>query len=98
VDITRLLVQIAVAIVCAGIATILVPRKIPGKFAGLILIGLTGVWVGEWAYFLFNQRFGLDWPILSWGVGGVRAIPAIVGSAIVLYVVTTFIRWSRWGA
>jgi uncharacterized membrane protein YeaQ/YmgE (transglycosylase-associated protein family) len=94
-DITRLLVQIVVAIVCAGIANVLVPRKIPGKFIGLVLIGLAGVWVGEWAFILFNQQFGLNWPILYWGVAGVRAIPAIVGCAIVLYVVTAFLKWSR---
>lgn len=96
-DISTLLVQLMIALVCAGLATILIPRRIPGKLAGLILIGLGGVWLGQWAFALFRERFGLNLEILQWGIQGVPIIPSIVGSAIILYVVTSFLRWGHYG-
>lgn len=94
-DITRLAVQVVVAIVCAGIANILVPRRIPGKLFGLVLIGLVGVWVGEWGFALMRARFGFNFAFLNWDVAGVLIVPAIVGCAIVLYVVTLFLKLAR---
>lgn len=96
-DISNLLVKLVIAIVCAGIANILVPRRIPGKLTGLILIGLTGVVIGEWGFALLRQQFGIDFAILYWGIQGVPIIPAIIGSAIVLYLVTAVLRWWRCG-
>lgn len=97
-DISHLLVQVIVAIVCAGVANILVPRRIPGRLIGLILIGLAGVWVGEWGFALLRQRFGINYAWLYWQIQGVLIIPAIVGCAIVLYLVTTFLRWGRYNS
>jgi uncharacterized membrane protein YeaQ/YmgE (transglycosylase-associated protein family) len=94
-DITQLAIQIVVAIVAAGIANVLVPRRIPGRLPGLIIIGLVGVWVGEWGFRLMQQRFNFYWPILSWDIQGVQIIPAILGSAIVLYLVTLLIKITR---
>ncbi|MBD1910567.1 MULTISPECIES: hypothetical protein [unclassified Leptolyngbya] len=91
-DITQLVVQVVVAIVCAGVANILVPRRIPGKLFGLVMIGLLGVWVGQWGFALMRQRLGIAFPFLTWDIEGVLIIPAIIGSAIVLYLVTLFLK------
>jgi uncharacterized membrane protein YeaQ/YmgE (transglycosylase-associated protein family) len=96
-DISQLVVQIVVAIVCAGVANILVPRKIPGRLVGLILIGLAGVWVGEWGFSILRQEFGINFSWLYWQIQGVLIVPAIIGSAIVLYLVTLFLKWGRYG-
>lgn len=95
-DISTLLVQLMIALVCAGLATVLIPRRIPGKLFGLVLIGLGGVWLGEWAFELFRERFRLDLDVLQWGVQGVPIIPSVIGSAIILYVVTTLLKWGRY--
>lgn len=95
-DINRLVIQLVVALVCAGIASILVPRRIPGKLLGLFLVGLGGVWVGEWGYTLIRQQYGIQFDFLSWNIEGVAVIPAIIGSAIVLYVLTAFLKWGRY--
>lgn len=95
-DAPRLLVQIILAMICAGIANILIPRKIPGKLVGLLLIGLAGVWFGEWGFVLLRQRFGINYAFLYWNIQGVLIIPAIIGSAVVMYLVTTLLRWGRY--
>ncbi|MBD2462967.1 hypothetical protein H6G89_18160 [Oscillatoria sp. FACHB-1407] len=96
-DVPQLLVQVVIAIICAGIASILVPRRIPGQLTGLILIGLAGVWFGEWAYGLLRRQYGLDHPVLRLSFEGVLIVPAIVGSVVVLYLVTTFLKWGKYG-
>ncbi len=95
-DISHLVIQLLVALGCAIIASILVPRQIPGQFVGLLAIGLAGVWLGEWGYQLLYLRYGLNHEILNWQIRSVPIIPAIVGSAIVLYTVTAFLRWGRY--
>jgi uncharacterized membrane protein YeaQ/YmgE (transglycosylase-associated protein family) len=94
---TNLLIKLVIAIACAGAANILVPRSIPGKLAGMILIGMAGVLFGEWGFQLLQQRFGLDFTFLYWDVQGVLIIPAIIGCAIVLYIVSTILSWWRYG-
>ncbi|GAB4377802.1 MAG: hypothetical protein Kow00121_28300 [Elainellaceae cyanobacterium] len=96
-DISNLFVKLIIALVCAGIANVLVPRRIPGKIVGLILIGLAGVVVGEWGFALLHQQFGLSFAFLYWNIQGVLIVPAILGSAIVLYLVTTVMKWWRYG-
>jgi uncharacterized membrane protein YeaQ/YmgE (transglycosylase-associated protein family) len=95
-DIPHLLVQLVVAIVCAGVATILMPRRIPGKLAGLFLIGLAGVWLGEWGFALIYREYGITHEVLRWQIQDVLIIPAIIGSVIVLYLVTAFLSWGRY--
>lgn len=94
-DLSHLAVQLILAIVCAGIANILIPRRIPGKFLGLILTGLIGVWVGEVGFQYLRTEFKINYGFLHWNIQGVPMIPAIVGSAIVIYIVTTFLKWGR---
>ncbi len=97
-DIRQLLVQVVIAIVCAGAANLLVPRKIPGKLIGLILIGLAGVWIGEWAIKTVVDAYPvLRFPFWQWSIEDVLIIPAIIGCAIVLYVVTAVLKWWRRG-
>lgn len=94
-DLSHLAVQLVLAIVCASIANILIPRQIPGKFLGLILTGLVGVWVGEVGFQYLRTEFNLNYSVLYWNIQGVPIIPAIIGSAIVIYIVTTFLSWGR---
>lgn len=95
-DLIQLFVRLALAIVCAGIATILVPRRIPGKVFGLVVLGIAGVFFGEWGFHLLRQRFGLDHAVLNWQLQGVPILPAVIGSAVLLYVVTMVMRWAKY--
>jgi uncharacterized membrane protein YeaQ/YmgE (transglycosylase-associated protein family) len=95
-DINHVLIQIVIAVICAGVANILVPRRIPGKLVGLILIGWAGVWLGDWGFALLRREYGINFPFLTWQIQGVLIIPAILGCAVVLYLVTTFIKWGRY--
>ena len=83
-DLQKLLIQLLIALACAGVANFLVPRRIPGKLAGLILIGLAGVWLGEWVVNFLRQEYGFSLDIL-----------AILGSTIILYLVTALLSWGR---
>ncbi|MBE9181811.1 hypothetical protein IQ268_24905 [Oculatella sp. LEGE 06141] len=95
-DVPHLLVQLVVALACAGAATVLIPRQIPGQLVGLFLVGFAGVWLGEWGFGLLYREYGLDHQLLRWQIQDVLIVPAIIGSAIVLYVVTAFLRWGRY--
>ncbi len=96
-ELIRLLIQILIAIACATIATILVPRQIPGKAVGLVLIGLAGVFLGEWIANHLLRQYNLNFPWLTWSFQDVPIVPSVVGSMIVLYVVTAFLSWGRYG-
>ncbi len=96
-EITRLLVQILIAIVCASIANVLIPRTVPGKLLGLILIGFAGVFLGEWISNYILAQYNIDVPALQWKFKEVPILPSIIGSMIVLYVITTFLSWGRYG-
>ncbi len=95
-ELSHLIVQVLIAIACGLIGNLLIPRRIPGKFIGLVLVGFTGVWLGEWGYQLIKRQYGVDSPILHWSVQSVPIIPAIVGSMIVIYILTTVLRWGRY--
>ena len=96
-DVISILVQVLIALACAFTANLLVPRHVPGKLLGLVLIGLIGVFVGQWvaAYLLQQYSFSLPW--LTWSFQGVPLVPSIIGSTIVLYIVTAFLSWGRYG-
>ncbi|MEM6837833.1 MAG: hypothetical protein AAF609_13360 [Cyanobacteria bacterium P01_C01_bin.120] len=96
-DLTRLLVQILIALGCASLATFLIPRRIPGKIFGLVLIGFAGVWLGEWILKYVQSTYSLAIPnFVTWDLQGVPILPAVVGSAIILFVVTSFLSWGRY--
>jgi uncharacterized membrane protein YeaQ/YmgE (transglycosylase-associated protein family) len=96
-NIPQLVIRLLIAVVCAGLADLLVPRRIPGGFAGLIVLGLAGIWFGEWSFALLKQQFGINYAFLYWQIQGVLIVPAVIGCAILLYLVTAFIRWARYG-
>lgn len=95
-DLSHLTVQLIVAIVCAGIANILIPREIPGGFLGLIVTGLVGVWLGEEVFKFLRARYTLDYAFLHWHIQNVPIVPSIIGSVIVIYLTTTVLRWTRY--
>jgi uncharacterized membrane protein YeaQ/YmgE (transglycosylase-associated protein family) len=92
----RLLVQLLIALGCAGIATFLLPRRVPGKIFGLVVMGFAGVWLGEWALNFVKSNYGLSVAALEWSFQGVPILPSIIGSAVILYVVTAFLSWGRY--
>ena len=96
-NIPQLVIRLLIAIVCAGLADLLVPRRVPGGLAGLIFLGLAGIWLGEWSFALLKREFGLNFALLHWQVQGVPIMPAVVGCAILLYLVTAFMNWARYG-
>lgn len=96
-ELINLVVQLLIAIACAFIANILVPRQVPGKMFGLVLIGLIGVLLGQWVVDSLLDQYVLALPWLSWDIQGVPIIPSVVGSTIVLYLVTAFLSWGRYG-
>ncbi|MBD0266968.1 MAG: GlsB/YeaQ/YmgE family stress response membrane protein [Cyanobacteria bacterium Co-bin8] len=96
-DLRHLLIQLVIAIVCAGVAGILIPRKMPGGAVGLLIIGLAGAFLGQWTADYLQQQYGFTNPALEWNVEEVAILPSIVGSAIVLYLVTAFLTWGRYG-
>lgn len=95
-DLAHVAVQLLLAIACGIVGNMLIPRQIPGKFLGLIIVGFVGVWLGEWSYKLFRNQSGIEHPILQWHIQEVPIIPAIIGCAIVIYILTTFLRWGRY--
>ncbi|PSN14607.1 hypothetical protein C7293_10875 [filamentous cyanobacterium CCT1] len=96
-DLISLLVQVLIAMACAFAANLLIPRRVPGKLLGLVLIGLVGVLVGQWVADYLLQRYNFTLPWLTWSFQGVPLVPSIIGSAIVLYLVTAFLSWGRYG-
>lgn len=96
-DLTYLLIQLLIAILCAVVAGILIPRQVPGQGLGLVVIGLVGVFVGQWMSRYLQREYGFTSPILQWNIENVQIVPSIIGSAIVLYLVTAFLSWGRYG-
>jgi uncharacterized membrane protein YeaQ/YmgE (transglycosylase-associated protein family) len=93
---SHLAIQLMLAIACGIVGNILIPRQIPGRFLGLIVVGLVGVWLGEWAYLLIKNQYGFNHALLSWKIESVPVIPSVIGSAIVIYLVTGFLKIFRY--
>ncbi|PZV09290.1 MAG: hypothetical protein DCF22_18750 [Leptolyngbya sp.] len=95
-DLSHLVVQLGIAAICGLLGNFLIPRQVPGKFFGLVLVGLIGVWLGAWIYHWLKTQYGVAAPFLSWNVVNVPIIPSILGSAVVIYTLTTVLRWGRY--
>lgn len=93
----RLLVQVLIAVVCATVANLLVPRQVPGKGVGLVIIGLAGVFLGEWTVDHILRQYNLAFPWLTWAFMEVPIVPSVIGSMIILYLVSAFLSWGRYG-
>lgn len=63
-----------VAAVCAGIAEYIVPGRIPGGILTSVVFGIIGAWIGA-------SLMGSMGPALA----GVAILPAIVGSALLIF-------------
>ncbi len=70
-----------VASVCAGIAAYLVPGRVPGGFLTSVIFGILGAWVG-------GSLVGNIGPAFF----GVAILPAILGSAILVFMVSLITR------
>lgn len=64
-----------VAAACAWIAASVVPGRIPGGFITAAIVGVIGAWIGSSVF----GHFGPD-------VAGVSLLPAILGSAILVFI------------
>lgn len=95
-DLSRLAVQLVIAAVCGLLGNFLIPRQVPGKFLGLMVVGFVGVWFGAWVYHLMKTRYGVTAQFLSWNVVNVPIVPSILGSAVVIYALTTVLKWGRY--
>jgi len=73
---------LVVAAVCALIAERLVPNKVPGGFATSAVVGLVGAWIG-------GSLIGHMGPDFM----GVSLINCILGSAILVFVVSMVSRY-----
>ena len=63
-----------VATLCASVAEYIAPGRIPGGLLIATLFGIIGAWIG-------SSLMGSFGP----GIGGVALIPAIIGSAILIF-------------
>lgn len=75
------LLYLIVAACCAGLAAYLVPGSIPGGFLTAAVVGIIGAWIGA------NLMGGFG-PTLA----GVPLVPAILGSAIVVFAMALISR------
>jgi uncharacterized membrane protein YeaQ/YmgE (transglycosylase-associated protein family) len=80
-SILSFLLFLLVAAACAWIADALVPGTIPGGFLVSAIVGVLGAWVGA-------SMFG------NWGPGlaGVPVLPAILGSALLIFLFSLLSR------
>lgn len=86
-------VQLLVALVCAAIANMLLPRQIPGKSLGYLVTGLVGVWLGGFLLKLVAGTFRVVPPVLGWNFYGVPLIPSVIGAFVVIWLTTEV--WER---
>jgi uncharacterized membrane protein YeaQ/YmgE (transglycosylase-associated protein family) len=68
---------IMIAVVCAYVAHRLMPNIVPGGFLTFIIAGIVGAWGGG----SLPNRLGPD-------VAGVSLIPCIIGSVVVVCIVS----------
>lgn len=66
-----------IAAACAWIADYFTPGTIPGGFLASVIYGIIGAWIG-------TSLMGGFGPVLA----GVPLLPAIIGSAILIFVVS----------
>jgi len=75
---------LVVAAVCAWIAEAVVPGRIPGGFFTAAVVGIVGAWIG-------GSLLGNFGPTLE----GISLMPAIIGSAILVFSLAVLSRMLR---
>ena len=72
-----LLITIIMAIVIGAIGSAIAPGAMPGGIIGSMIAGFAGAWLGAWL-------------LGSWGpvLGGFAVIPAIVGAALFVFLLS----------
>jgi uncharacterized membrane protein YeaQ/YmgE (transglycosylase-associated protein family) len=80
-SILSFLLFLLVAAACAWIAEALVPGSIPGGFLVTAVVGVLGAWIGA-------SLFGNFGPTLA----GVSLLPAIIGSALLVFLFSLLSR------
>lgn len=83
-SIVALILFLIVAAVCAWIAECLVPGRIPGGFLTSAIVGIIGAWIG-------GSLLGNFGPSLE----GISLLPAIIGSAILVFGLAVLSRMFR---
>ena len=78
------ILYLIVAAVCAWIAERLVPGSIPGGFFTSAIVGIIGAWIG-------SSMMGAVGPEL----GGVPLVPCIVGSAVLVFLLSVISHATR---
>lgn len=84
-SIIHLLLFLLVAAICAGIASAIIPGAVPGGFLSEAIIGVIGAWLG-------TRLIGHLGPDLA----GVALLPAIIGSAVLILVLTLLSNIFAW--
>lgn len=75
-DIISLLLQLLIALIIGSVASIVTPYEMPGSWAGAIIAGFAGNWLGTYL-------FGTWGPMLE----GFSLVPALFGAMIVSIIV-----------
>jgi len=84
VSILSFILFLIVASVCAFLAERLVPNNVPGGFLTSAIVGIIGAWIGG----NLIGHFGPD-------LAGVALIPCILGSAVLVFVLSLVSRGFR---
>lgn len=72
-SLTTFIITVLIAMVIGTVAEKLSPFKMPGSWAGAILAGFIGAWVGEYL-------FGIWGPMIA----GFSIVPALLGAILVV--------------
>lgn len=73
-EILMFIMYLLIASACAWMGAYLVPGTVPGGFLASVIVGVLGAWVG-------GSLFGAMGPSLA----GVPLLPAILGSALLIF-------------
>jgi uncharacterized membrane protein YeaQ/YmgE (transglycosylase-associated protein family) len=73
-----------VAAACAWIAAAIVPGRVPGGFFTAAIFGIIGAWIG-------SSLMGSFGPVVE----SVAVVPAIIGSGLLIFMLTLFSRTAK---
>ncbi|MEO0458591.1 MAG: hypothetical protein AAF152_18710 [Cyanobacteria bacterium P01_A01_bin.114] len=94
-DLSKIFIQLMIALICATVANLVIPKRIPGKSLGPLVVGFGGVVVGEWVVDFLQSTFNFSPAFLHWDIYEVPIIPALLGAILVLYGLTALVGMSK---